>query len=136
MDKLCPLELLIPSCAACASISASLGRGRAASSFDRLAASMSARLRRTIGIALLSVCITQADNPAHVAALRVDAVQDCMCDHTDRFYPNLATTASIIDRFGDWVVEEQRGEFERETPLLFVTLALDRPVSSSDRLSI
>jgi hypothetical protein len=58
-----------PSSIACASISSSLSRGRAAKSANSLALSMSARLRCTIGIPFLPLHIPQADASEHFSAL-------------------------------------------------------------------
>src|ERR1700730_7447063 len=91
-----------PSSAACAWISCSLGDRRAASSLNNLGLSISARVRRTIGIALLSAGIAQADDPANTTAHGVDAMQYHLLDLADRSKAYLAIGLAVVNPLDEW----------------------------------
>ena len=106
-----------PSSPTCASISSSLGRGRAANLANSLASSISARVRRTIGIPFLPVRIAQADDPAHPAALCIDAMQYQFSDDADGANTGFTIISSRVgaaDRvliYDDGSVTDEKGEW-------------------------
>jgi hypothetical protein len=72
------------------------GRVRVANSANSLALSISARVRRTIGIPFLPVRIAQADDPAYLSTLGIDVVQRQLPDDTDCPNTGLAIVPSVI----------------------------------------
>src|SRR5580704_7220256 len=113
-----------PSSIAGASISSSLGRGRPANSANSLALSISARVRRTIGIPFLPVRIAQADDPAYLSTLGIDAVQRQILGDTDCPNTGLAIVPSCIGTLDRRTVEQKSGKLERQPALAFVPFAL------------
>jgi len=75
-------------------VSGRIGRGRVANSANSFALSMSARVRRMIGIPFLPVRIAQADDPAYLSTLGIDAVQRQIPDDTNR--PNTGSRHSTV----------------------------------------
>jgi hypothetical protein len=89
-----------------------------------LALSMSARVRRTIGIPFLPVRITQADDPAYLSTLGIDAMQRHIPDNTDCPDTGLAIVPSFIGTLDRGTVEQKSGKLERQSALAFVPFAL------------
>jgi hypothetical protein len=78
-----------------------------------LALSRSARVRRTIGIALLSVRIAQADDPANTTAHGVEAMQHYLLDLADRSNAYLAIGLAVVNPLDNWPVEKKYRKLER-----------------------
>jgi hypothetical protein len=72
------------------------GRVRVANSANSFALSMAARVRRTIGIPFLPVRIAQADDPAYLYTLGIDAVRRQLPGDTDCPNTGLAIVPSCI----------------------------------------
>src|SRR6266550_3870539 len=75
--------------------------------------SISARARRTTGIALLSVGVAQADDPANIAAHCVDTMQHHLLDPANRSNTYLAIGLAVVNPLQERFVEQKHRQLER-----------------------
>jgi hypothetical protein len=66
-----------------------------------------------IGIPFFPVSIPQADDPAYLSTLGIDAVQRNISDDTDCPNTGLAIVPSFISTLDRGTVEQKSGELER-----------------------
>jgi hypothetical protein len=70
--------------------------------------------------------MTQTDDPAHVASVGIDAVQNHIANHSNGTNPNLAIVLSVIDPLEDRAVKQKNCQIEWQAARDRIPSALGR----------